>query len=122
MELAAFIAQARDRKGLSFRDLEKRADDLDHAYIWRLEKGEKGAPSVQVLQKLGAALQLDEREQQILGVLGQNPIEDALYKLMLDRRDMAWENFETAASMSFRGSRPSTEESWLKLIEMIRDI
>jgi len=123
MDLATFIAQARDRKGLSFRDLEKRADDLlDHAYIWRLEKGEKGAPSAAVIQKLGMALELDERQRQILGVLGQNSIPDTLYGLMETRRDMAWGDFEAVATMSFRGTRPATEESWLKLIETIRDL
>lgn len=121
MDLASFIATAREKKELSFRELERLAGDLDHAYIWRLEKGARDTPSSATVQKLSQALQLDEREHQIFELLVQTPIDDVLYQLMATRKDIPWSDFEPVATMSFRGNRPSTEEGWFKLIEMVRD-
>lgn len=122
MDLAGFIEQFKNEKGLSFRDLEKRAGDLDHAYIWRLTKGDKAMPSQATVERLSSALELDEREQKIFGLLVQIPIEDSLYRLMLDRTDMPWEHLETVAKMSSRGTRRDTEEGWLQMIEIIKDL
>lgn len=122
MDLPTFLAQARERHSLSFRSLEKRADDLSHAYIWRLENGKKDAPSPATVEKLGAALELTKREQKIFELLVKTPVDDALYGLMMSRQDIAWDEFETVALMSFRGDRPSTEEQWIKRIETIRDL
>lgn len=122
MDLAGFIAQAREKKDLSFRELEKRAGDLDHAYIWRLEKGDRDMPSPITVQKLSQALQLDEREQQIFALLVQMPVDESLYQLMTMRKDIPWSDIEPVATMSFRGNRPSTEDDWLKLIDMVRDL
>ncbi|MGH9421189.1 MAG: helix-turn-helix domain-containing protein, partial [Thermoanaerobaculia bacterium] len=80
MDLATFIAQARDKTDLSFRDLEKRAGDLNHAYIWRLSKGDH-APSVDTLKKLGIALSLNVREQKIFELLAKTDVDDVLYKV-----------------------------------------
>lgn len=122
MDLAGFIAQERERKNLSFRGLEKRAGDLDHAYIWRLEKGDREMPSPATVQKLSQALQLDEREQQIFSLLVKMPIDDSLYRLITTRKDIPWSDIEPVATMSFRGNRPTTEGDWLRLIEMVRDL
>ncbi|MGQ8844691.1 helix-turn-helix domain-containing protein [Serratia sp. TSA_7] len=121
MDLAGFIATMRERKQLSFRDLEKRSGDLDHAYIWRLEKGDRVAPSEDVVNRLSHALELNERERNIFKLLSNSVnIENALYSLMLSRLDIPWEDFEDVATMSFRGERPDTEEAWLKRIELIQ--
>jgi transcriptional regulator with XRE-family HTH domain len=123
MDLAGFIATMRERKELSFRDLEKRAGDLDHAYIWRLEKGDRAAPSEDVVVRLSQALELDDRENNVFRLLAKSvPIENALYRLMISRLDIPWEDFEDVATMSFRGERPDTEEAWLKRIELIQQM
>ncbi|MBT2374397.1 helix-turn-helix domain-containing protein [Pseudomonas fluorescens] len=123
MDLGEFIATVRERKELSFRDLEKRAGDLDHAYIWRLEKGDRAAPSEDVVMRLSQALELDERESEVFRLLAKPvTIENALYHLMLSRMDIPWEDFEDVATMSFRGERPNTEEAWLKRIELIQQM
>jgi cyanate lyase len=122
MDLAAFIVQARDRKDLSFRDLEKRADDLNHAYIWRLAKGDQAAPSQDTIKKLGVALELTERQQRIFELLVKGPIDDALYGVMESRTDIPWEDIEPVATMSFRGARPTTEDEWIKRIELTREL
>jgi len=123
MDLAGFIAAMRERQELSFRELEKRAGDLDHAYIWRLEKGSKQAPSDDVVSRLGQALGLGPREAEVFKLLAKPVIlDDALYRLMMSREDIPWEDFEDVATMSFRGERPNTEEAWLKRIELIQQM
>ena len=120
MDLARFIAWARDRQGLSLRRLEKRAEDLNHAYIWRLEKGDRETPSTATVSKLSKALDLNEREQEIFLLLVKTDIDDALYQLMMDRPDIRIADIEPVATMSFRGNRPSSERDWLNLIDMVR--
>ncbi|WP_394560470.1 helix-turn-helix domain-containing protein [Aquipseudomonas alcaligenes] len=123
MDLAGFIASMRERQELSFRELEKRAGDLDHAYIWRLEKGNKQAPSDDVVSRLGQALGLGHREAEVFKLLAKPvTIDDALYRLMMSREDIPWDVFEDAATMSFRGERPNTEEAWLKRVELIQQM
>ncbi|RTR58807.1 XRE family transcriptional regulator [Pseudomonas aeruginosa] len=123
MDLAGFIATMRERKELSFRDLEKRADDLDHAYIWRLEKGDRAAPSEDVVTRLSNALELNQRESEVFHLLAKSvTVENALYCLMISRLDIPWEDFEDVATMSFRGERPNTEEAWLKRIQLIQQM
>lgn len=123
MDLAGFIATMRERKELSFRDLEKRAGDLDHAYIWRLEKGDRAAPSGEVVDRLSHALELDEREVEVFKLLAKSvTVEDSLYRLMVSRADIPWVDFEDVATMSFRGERPNTEDAWLKRIELIQQM
>jgi len=123
MDLAGFIATMRERKQLSFRELEKKSGDIDHAYIWRLEKGDRSAPSEDVILRLSHALELNERERNIFKLLSNSvSIENSLYSLMLSRLDIPWEDFEDVATMSFRGERPDTEEAWLKRIELIQQM
>ena len=123
MDLAEFIATMRERKELSFRDLEKRAGDLDHAYIWRLEKGDRVAPSDDVVTRLSQALGLEERESDVFRLLAKSvTVDNALYHLMVSRLDIPWEDFEDVATMSFRGERPTTEDAWLKRIQLIQQM
>jgi transcriptional regulator with XRE-family HTH domain len=121
MDLARFIERTREEKDLSFRDLEK-VGDLDHAYIWHLAKGTKTSPSPETLVKLSAALRLDEREREILLLLSEQPVDDALFNLMLTRRDISWDELRDVSRVSNRGDRQTTEESWLALIKHMRDL
>lgn len=122
MTLAEFIAQAREKKDLTLRQLQDKADNLDHAYISRLEKGERDCPSEATIEKLGKALQLNKRERQILALLAEREIDDTLYNLMVTRTDMAWSALEPVATMSFRGQRPNTEEDWLRIINLLQEL
>ncbi|MDF3982177.1 helix-turn-helix transcriptional regulator [Luteibacter sp. PPL554] len=122
MELSGFLAAMREREELSLRGLKERAADLDHAYIYRLEKGDRTAPSVEVRQKLAQALRLSEREGQVLELLAEQSVDDALYRLMLADLQTPWEDLRDAARLSFRGERPTTEEGWMKRIQMIQDL
>jgi transcriptional regulator with XRE-family HTH domain len=122
MELSGFLATMRGREELSLRALKDRAEELDHTYIYRLEKGDRGAPSQEVRQRLGAALRLDEREQQVLELLAEQPVDDALYRIMMTDRTVPWDDLRDVARLSFRGERPTTEDAWMKRIRMIQDL
>ncbi|MNZ69353.1 hypothetical protein D3C78_876490 [compost metagenome] len=88
-----------------------------------MEKGDRAAPSDDVVLRLGRALELDERENNIFRLLAKSvTIDDSLYQLMLSRSDIPWEDFEDVATMSFRGERPNTEEAWLKRIKLIQQM
>lgn len=121
MDLAGFIKQERGEKELSFRDLD-RASELDHAYIWRLEKGTKTSPSEASLEKLAGALGLDDRQRDVLYLLAEQSVDDALFNIMLSRRDIEWNLLRDVSRVSNRGKRQTTEESWLKLIERMREL
>ena len=122
MELSGFLTAMRERADLSLRGLKERAEDLDHAYIYRLEKGARSAPSPEVRQKLSQALQLDEREQAVLEVLTEQSIDDALYRIMVNDRSLHWDDLRDAARSSFRGERPTTEEAWMRRIRMFQEM
>lgn len=120
MDLKDFISLKRETT--SFRQLEERADDLNHVYIWRLAAGERTSPSPETVEKLARALELTPRDAQILAVLSKAPMEDALYQLAQEHPDIPIEFIETAATMSFRGGRPSTKEAWMKVIDFLRSM
>ena len=112
----------RGREELSLRGLKDRAAELDHTYIYRLEKGYRGSPSPEVRQRLGAALRLDEREQQVLELLAEQSVDDSLFRIMIADHTIPWDDLRDTARLSFRGERPTTEEAWMKRIRMIQDI
>lgn len=122
MTLAEFISRWRERRGLTLRQLETKAGDLDHAYIWRLEKGDRDKPSQETIERLASALKLTRREKDIFLLLARQEIEDSLYQVMQSRLDIDWSYLEPAATMSFRGQRPRTTEEWLKVIEFLKDL
>ncbi len=120
MDFGRYIAELRDKKGLSLRGLEKKADDLNHVYIWRLERGEREAPSDTTIEKLTKALELTPRESEILSLLLRTELDDELYALMVERPDIPLEDIEPVATMSFRGNRPTDQAGWLRLIQLVK--
>ena len=120
MDFGTYLAHLRETKGWSLRDVEKRAGDLNHVYIWRLEKGDRENPSAAVLDKLRDALGLTSREQELVQLLQKTTVEDSLFELIVSRPDIPIEDIEPVATMSFRGRRPTDQEGWLRAIEMVR--
>lgn len=120
MDFGTFIAELRDEKGFSLRELEKRAGDLSHVYIWRLDKGSRDAPSQDTLKKLSKALEVTERDWDLALLLLRTEIPDDLFRLARTRIDIPMSDIEPVATMSFRGNRPTDEESWIKLIEYVK--
>ena len=102
--LGAALRKLRDRRTLSVRELGK-LTEIDHAYIHRLETGEKTSPSRDVVQKLLAVLRLNERDAEIVRWLVEHPDTDsALVEHVLENTDIDFDLFTMAAGVRHRGA------------------
>lgn len=109
----------REQRGLSLREL-ARLSETDHAYIYRLETGDKESPSEEVLTKLARALKVDKREADILKFAAEHGSTDAgLVTHVLGDKGVSYEIFASAAGAVFRGT---TRPDYAKLIERVRKI
>ena len=117
--LGFLLQHLRERRGLSLRELGQLAQ-TDHAYIYRLEQGEKGAPSEDVLVRLIRALKADRREAQMLRFLAAHPeTADDLVAEVLNDPTVTYDVFAAAAGAAFRGSaRPN----YAQLLARVRRI
>ena len=117
--LGLLLQHLRERRGLSLRELGQLAD-TDHAYIHRLEQGEKAAPSDDVLARLIRALKADRREAEMLRFLAAHPeTAQELVVEVLNDPTVTYEVFAAAAGAAFRGSaRPN----YAQLLARVRRI
>lgn len=113
MSFGYALKKFREDRGLSLRELGKLCE-IDHAYIHRLEKDEKTAPSEQVLDSFVRYLKLPPRRAAILRLLVGKSAHEQLVDLFIEDEDCPLELFEPLSQMSFRGSRPETKEDWRK--------
>lgn len=113
------LQRLREERRLSLRELGQLAE-IDHAYVYRLENGEKESPSDEALTKLVRALKAPKREAEVLRYLAVHPqVDPGLVEHMLTDPTITFEEFSAAAGMAFRGTgRPELS----KLIERIRRI
>ncbi|SPP66379.1 helix-turn-helix domain-containing protein [Nitrospira lenta] len=114
------LERLRTEKGLSLRQLGQLAD-LDHAYVHRLETGEKADPSDDTVDSLIRALRPGERKARILKFLVQQPVDEDLLNYVLESSKVSIEDFESAARMRSRG-RPIGKDAWERVLEQIRKI
>lgn len=113
------LRSLREQRKYSLRELAE-FSGVDHAYIFRLEKGEKESPSEDVLARLTRVLKPDERVIQMLSYLSEHPQVDAdLVRHVLGDSSVAYDVFEMAAATSYRGAaRPEPA----KLVARIQKI
>jgi transcriptional regulator with XRE-family HTH domain len=113
------LQRLREERRLSLRELGQLAD-IDHAYIYRLETGDKESPSQEVLSKLIRALKATKREADMLRYLAEHPHTDlALVAHTLADASVTFEEFRSAAGVAYRGTgRPD----YPRLIGRIRRI
>lgn len=113
------LQRLREQRGLSLRELGQLAD-IDHAYIYRLEGGDKESPSDEVLTKLVRALKAGKREADMLRYLAKHPLVDpGLVEHVIADSTVTFEEFCSVAGMAFRGTaRPD----YGKLVERVRRI
>ena len=117
--LGFLLQHLREERRDSLRDVAKLAV-VDHAYLYRLETGDKESPSDEVLSKLIKALKAGEREAEMLRYLAKHPETDsALVDHVLKDKTVTIEEFSSLAGTAFRGNvRPD----YPKLVERIRRI
>jgi transcriptional regulator with XRE-family HTH domain len=110
------LARLRGRRGLSLRELGT-ISGVDHAYIHRLETGEKGAPSKDIVERLIRHLKPDEREASVLRILWEVEVSSDLVELVLADHSIDLRDFQSAALMRYRGkARPK----WPEVLRHIR--
>jgi transcriptional regulator with XRE-family HTH domain len=117
--LGLLLQKLREGRGLSLRDLALLAD-IDHAYIYRLETGDKEAPSEEVLSRLIRALKPGKREAEMLRyVAGHIDTDAGLVAYVLQNPAVSIEVFSAAAGAVYRGNvRPD----YPTLIDRVRRI
>src|SRR5262249_33177261 len=94
--------------------------EIDHAYIYRLETGEKVTPSDDTMKALVRALKLDSRKANILKFLIAHQVPDDLVEIVLNEPEHDLADFESVAVMSYRGARPRAKEDWRRLLDRVR--
>ncbi len=108
--LGVLLKNLREQRGLSLRELGRLAE-VDHAYIYRLETGDKEAPSADALAKIIRALKPGKREADMLQFLVQNTNTAAeLVELTLQDLTVSFNVFAGVAGFAFRGKRPNYPE------------
>ena len=115
--LGTALRKLRDRRTLSIRELGKLAE-IDHAYIYRLEQGEKTSPSPELMAKLLSVLKTSARDSAIVKWLVEHAETwDELVEHTLDDPSVTIEEFTMAAGARHRGNARPTPSV---LIERVR--
>jgi len=124
MSFGYALKKFREGRNLSLRELGKLCE-IDHAYIHRLEKDEKTAPSDEVVASFIRYLKLTPRRAQLLKLLVGKPIHEQLIDVFIEDEDCDLQLLEPAHQMSFRGKRPETKDEWRahvnRLAKFLRD-
>lgn len=111
------LKRFREERGLSLREFSK-LSDVDHAYIYRLETGDKVAPSESVFDALCNSLKLSTRRRQLLNVLlGLDSVPDKLLEVILQDDKHSIDAFKIASSMSFRRTKRVTADDWARYLD-----
>ena len=111
MSFGHTLRRFREARNLSLRELAKLCE-VDHAYIHRLERDEKTAPSEQVVDSFVRTLKLTPRRAELLRMLVGKTVSPTLVDVFLEDADTPLDLLEPAYQMSFRGKRPETKDEW----------
>jgi len=102
--LGTLLRTLRDERKLSLREMSQ-LSEVDHAYIYRLETGEKESPSNEMVGKLARALKASKLESDMLKYLAEHPQTDpALIVYAMGDPTIEFDEFTTLAGAVFRGS------------------
>ncbi len=102
--LGVALRALRERRTLSVRELSQ-LSSVDHAYVYRLETGEKANPSLDLVGKLLKVLKPSERDSEIVKWLIEHPdTNPALVEYVLADAGIDTQLFTAAASVRHRGA------------------
>ena len=118
MSFGHTLKRFREARNLSLREFAKLCD-VDHAYIHRLERDEKTAPSEQVVDSFVRTLKLTPRRAELLRMLVGKTVNPTLVDVFLEDEDRPLDLLEPAYQMSFRGKRPETEDDWRRHVDRL---
>jgi transcriptional regulator with XRE-family HTH domain len=109
----------RDERKLTLREVGQLAS-MDHAYIHRLETGEREAPSRETVQKLERALKPQKREAHMLDFVREHTnTNPALIEFVRDDSDISFDEFVGMATMAHRGA---ARADFAKILSRVRQI
>lgn len=104
--LGVLLEHLREERGLKLRELAQ-LSAVDHAYIYRLESGEKESPSEEVRSKLVKNLRAGKREADMLRYLAEHTETDPdLVKHVVADKTITFEVFAMVAGAAHRGTKP----------------
>ena len=104
--LGVLLEHLRELRGFSLRDLAD-LSKVDHAYIYRLEKGDKESPSGDVLSRLIRPLKAGVRDADMLRYLAEHTETDpGLVKHVVTDPTISFEVFAMVAGAAHRGTKP----------------
>ena len=113
-----FLRCRREQRQLSLRELAV-LSSVDHAYIHRLETGEKESPSSEIIERLIRPLKIEGREAEVFRILARIDAPQDLVDLVLSDDAIDVRDFESAAQIKYRGkARPK----WKTVISQIRSV
>ena len=102
--LGVALRVLRERRTLSLRELSQ-LSTVDHAYVHRLETGEKANPSQDLVGRLLKVLKASERDAEIVKSLVDQPEADpALVEYVLADPSIGVQLFTAAAGVRHRGT------------------
>lgn len=102
--LGTALKALRERRTLSLREIGQ-LSSVDHAYVHRLESGEKANPSRDLIEKLLKVLKPGERDAELMIWLVDHPETDPrLVEFVLQDPSINIEIFMAAAGVRHRGS------------------
>lgn len=102
--LGVALRKLRERRTLSLREVSQLAN-VDHAYVHRLETGEKTSPSEELVGKLLKVLKPSQREAEIVKWLSDHSDADPdLVAFVLDDETVGIELFSATAGIRHRGT------------------
>lgn len=118
MSFGYTLKRFREARNLSLRELSTLCN-VDHAYIHRLEREEKMAPSKQVVDAFVRTLKLSPRRAHLLRLLVGKTVNCTLIDVFIEDEDRPLDLLEPAYQMSFRGKRPETKGEWRQLVDRL---
>lgn len=118
MSFGYVLKRFREARNLSLREFGKLCD-IDHAYIHRLEREEKTAPSEQVVDAFVRTLKLSHRRAQLFRLLVGKMVNRTLIDVFIEDEDRPLDLLEPAYQMSFRGKRPETKDEWRRHVDRL---
>ena len=119
--LGVWLKGLRERSKLSLRDLAQRSE-VDHAYIHRLETGEKEAPSDEVVNKLNAALSPTKRDAEMFRFLASHPnIDVNMLKFVRENVNVTFAEFHMLTTVVNRGARPDYATSLARIRRILQE-
>ena len=121
MSFGYTLRKFREARNLSLREFGKLCD-IDHAYIHRLEREEKTAPSEQVVDAFVRTLKLSPRRALLLRMLVGKTVNHTLIDVFVEDGERPLDLLEPAYQLSFRGKRPETREEWRRHVDRLASL